>query len=141
MVVLVDDELLLLRVMGRVLEELGHRVMLFDNPRIAAESIPLEHVDAILVDLRMPHLSGVELARRLRQRDVERRTPIFLISGDPDDVREEDRSLFTSIHRKPMTRDELGRLLRRTGHRSSHTRLRVPRGPEADEDEAASGTD
>ena len=39
--------------------------------------------DCFVIDYKMPNMSGIELAKRLRNRGID--TPIILITGYPDD--------------------------------------------------------
>jgi DNA-binding response OmpR family regulator len=106
-VAVVDDDPLVLRTTGRALRALGHRAVLFDDPRAAASLLPTSTVDAVVLDLDMPWMDGAELARRLRESPARRGTPLLLLSGRPERLAAEDRGLFDAIHRKPMGLSEL----------------------------------
>ncbi len=80
---LVDDSPnLILRQVHRVLDEEGHEIDAAltgeDGVRRAAARTP----DAILLDLRLPDLSGLEVYRRLRQLDA--RIPVIFITATND---------------------------------------------------------
>ena len=51
------------------------------HPAQAVELALAHRPDAILMDLTMPELDGVEAARQIRARHVLSQTPIFAISG------------------------------------------------------------
>ena len=80
---LVDDNPnLILKQVHRVCEEAGHEIDTAltgeDGVRLAATRTP----DAILLDLRLPDLSGLEVYRQLRQLDA--RIPVIFITAADD---------------------------------------------------------
>ncbi|MBO9610216.1 MAG: response regulator [Paenibacillaceae bacterium] len=69
-IVAVDDELPALRRVGKLLETFGHVEVcgLFDKPAALLEYVLTEPaVDLALLDMDMPTMHGLELARRLRE--------------------------------------------------------------------------
>ena len=107
-VLLVDDEPAVLGSTCEILLHWGLRVDAHAQPEaaLAAFEAAAESFDAVVTDLAMPHLSGLELAARLRAR---RRVPILLISGFVD-----ERGLaaarelgLAAVLRKPVEPDEL----------------------------------
>lgn len=79
----------------------GQEALDFITEKITA---PQELI-AIFLDLKLPSLPGLELLRRLRQRDDFRRTPVIVMtsSNDPQDL-EECRKLNVSNYvSKPVT--------------------------------------
>lgn len=60
---------------------------------------------AIFLDLKLPSLSGLELLRRLRQRDDFRQTPVIVMtsSNDPADLEECRRLSVSNYVSKPVT--------------------------------------
>lgn len=83
-VMIVDDDLKLLAVMRILLEPLGLRLTTLDEPRqfwhILEESSP----DLLVLDLKMPHFSGIELCRVLRNTPQWRRLPILFLTVHMD---------------------------------------------------------
>lgn len=62
-----------------VLRDEGYDVMCAANPDQAISLARTQHFDLFIVDNWLPGMSGVELARNLREFDV--RTPILFYSG------------------------------------------------------------
>ena len=62
----------------------GHQVTQAANGAEAVELAPKVKPDLIMMDVRMPKMTGYDVAERLRKRD--RLTPILLITGKEDDV-------------------------------------------------------
>ncbi len=72
------------------LEAAGYRVLLADNGQEGLDLL-LEHaVDAVIADVRMPRIDGLEMTRRLRMLPDFAQLPIILVTslGSDDDRRE-----------------------------------------------------
>lgn len=73
-----------LGVLANRLGELGYRVIACENAGIATAELLRAPVDLVLAELRMSPVSGIELARRIRDDTVLKDTPIILITGRSD---------------------------------------------------------
>lgn len=76
----VDDDDDVRTALSRLLRAMGHTVSLFAS----AEDFERETVavDCVILDVRLPGASGLDLRERLRIRNVA--TPVVLITGDGD---------------------------------------------------------
>ena len=109
MVLLVDDEEVVRKVAGRMLEHIGFEVLTAANGK---EAVRLFHekgdeVDLVLLDMTMPGLSGAEVFERIRE--VRSDARVILSSGyDEDDAMTEfvGKGLAGFIQ-KPYRIDEL----------------------------------
>ena len=68
-ILLVDDNTELAENMCEILISEGFKVTFFDSPSIALESFSPDRYWIALLDLRMPEMDGVELCRRLWERE------------------------------------------------------------------------
>lgn len=83
-------------------------IRLADSPAEALELLAHERVDILLADLRMPELSGAELAREVRERHP--RLPIFIVTGYPNDEELSDllaTQIVRDVFTKPWDPDQL----------------------------------
>ncbi|MBW2733228.1 MAG: sigma-54-dependent Fis family transcriptional regulator [Deltaproteobacteria bacterium] len=64
-ILVVDDEPNLRRVLGGILRRGGHQVLSAGDGREALNLLTTETVHAVITDLRMPHMDGMELLRRI----------------------------------------------------------------------------
>ena len=62
----VDDEPEILMLLKDMIEPLGCELLPVHDSREAARLIELEKFDGVIVDVKMPHLDGFELTRRIR---------------------------------------------------------------------------
>lgn len=80
-VLLVDDDPTLLRAIARALRGKGYQVLTADNGEEAVEQVNRHEFDAILSDITMPNMDGIQLLREVREHDLS--VPVVLITGDP----------------------------------------------------------
>jgi len=80
-VVLVEDQADARRMMQLLLESHGVTVFTADNGMEGAALIERIHPDLALVDLGLPVLSGLDLARRIRQTPTNASTRLVALSG------------------------------------------------------------
>lgn len=78
-ILLVDDEPSLLEMLGEFLRENGHEVILAATGASALDLYNLERPDLVLLDLKLPDLSGLDVLRHISARDEE--TALIVISG------------------------------------------------------------
>lgn len=117
-ILVIDDDEGLRDTIGLMLENEGYRPILAADGTSGYEQALSAKPDLILVDLRMPGLSGVDVCKRLRAGSIK--TPVIVLSALADEV---DKVLLLEIGAddyvvKPFgTRELLARiraLLRRT---------------------------
>ena len=80
----IEDDLNNALLLKRVLEADGYSVSLAPSGAVGLDKANREHPDLILLDIYMPGLNGHEVARRLRQMDDTKHTPILVISASPN---------------------------------------------------------
>jgi signal transduction histidine kinase/ActR/RegA family two-component response regulator len=78
-ILLVDDEVSLLDVVGDMLDYMGHTCRKADGGRVALEILEQEEFDLVVTDLGMPEVGGWEVAQLCRNKYP--RMPVILISG------------------------------------------------------------
>jgi EAL domain-containing protein (putative c-di-GMP-specific phosphodiesterase class I) len=81
-VLIVDDEVSVLRVLGRVLRGAGHDVVAESSGHAAMARLAEGTFDVVLSDLSMPGMNGIELLRAVREHDLD--VPVVLMTGAPD---------------------------------------------------------
>ena len=78
-ILLVDDEPTLLELLGDFLREQGHEVILADTGTKGLDLYNSELPDLVLLDLKLPDLSGLDVLKHISSRDDE--TGLIVISG------------------------------------------------------------
>lgn len=77
-VLLVEDENELRKIVRKYLEKNGYVVDEAENGKVALEKFTLVNYDIILLDLNLPLVDGIEVARRIRK---ESDTPILMLTA------------------------------------------------------------
>ena len=100
-VLVVDDEALVRDQLARLLSLRGFQVHAADGGQAALTLLPQLKPELVILDLKMPGLDGIEVARRIREHD--RTVPILLSSGyfDPSAEQELDDGLIQGFLPKP----------------------------------------
>src|SRR6266508_2690063 len=78
-VLVVEDETRLAALLRRGLDEEGHAVDLAASGEEALDWIDAAAFDAIVLDVMLPGIDGLEVCRRLRRQRVQ--TPILLLTA------------------------------------------------------------
>src|SRR6058998_2495636 len=111
---ILDDDMTYARLLAANLGPAGRfRIDTFDRSEALLARLSDEPPDAVITDLVMPGLSGVEVTRRVRAAD--RHVPIFVLTGHADIATavEALKAGATEYLTKPVNIDELTTLLAR----------------------------
>jgi putative two-component system response regulator len=82
-IMIVDDEPANVELLRQVLRRSGYtNVRGFGDPRAARTAYAAWQPDLLLLDLHMPHMTGVELAMRLREDAAGRAAPVIMLTAD-----------------------------------------------------------
>jgi FixJ family two-component response regulator len=77
-----DDDPAVRQSLRFLLETHGFQVRTFNAAATLLTSIERDDVDCLVIDYRLPHMDGLDVAARLRQRQVA--APIVLMTGYPN---------------------------------------------------------
>ncbi len=80
-ILIVDDDLDTLRLVGLLLERQGYQIIVADNGSQALDKAIGEVPEIILLDVMMPDMDGFELARRLRAEESTAEIPIIFFTA------------------------------------------------------------
>ena len=78
-VLIVEDEPEMAKLLSRGLEEEQFEVTVAGDGRSALEMSSVEPYDVILLDVMLPRMSGIEVARQLREREQD--TPVLMLTA------------------------------------------------------------
>jgi DNA-binding response OmpR family regulator len=112
-ILVVDDDRTIARMLVDYLTEAGFEAAAEPDGLRALQHVDLRRPDMIILDLMLPVVTGVEVARRLQLDPASRDIPILAITGvdEPNDLA--DILMVNAILTKPLDLDELFREIER----------------------------
>lgn len=115
-ILIVDDEELFLQLIKDILDEEGIPVTATSDPADALDIITNSTVDILITDIKMPAISGIELAIKAKSRHPDAAIIFItgysdLINGYRSDLNFDDYFLL----KKPFPLDDMVKILRELG--------------------------
>jgi two-component system, chemotaxis family, CheB/CheR fusion protein len=116
-VLVVDDSADLAESTSMLLELIGHEVQIATDGPAALRLAESFHPDAVLLDIGMPHMTGYDVARRLRQSSAGQRALLIAVTGwgQEEDRRRTREAGFDHHLTKPVELRQLEHLFGRLG--------------------------
>jgi DNA-binding response OmpR family regulator len=93
-ILLVDDELEFLKMMRLRLEANDYEVIVAVNGEQAMEKLKNYKLDAVLLDIMLPDISGIDILKMIREKD--KNMPVFMITAFSNPERFEMANKFNS---------------------------------------------
>jgi len=106
-ILICDDDEGILDVLGLILEETGHTIILESNSLNIWTLIEQEKPDLFIADLWMPVLSGDQLINMIRKNPNYKDLPVIIISASRDGAQIADDCLANAFIAKPFDYDYL----------------------------------
>jgi len=116
-VLLVEDNLVNQRLAVRMLEKMGHQVVVAQTGQEALNSLQAEKFDLVLMDVQMPEMDGFAATREIRRRELggQEHLPVIAMTahamkGDRESCLEAGMDDYLA---KPINREELQQVIER----------------------------
>lgn len=113
-VLVVDDALMIRKILTNILIESGHESITAANAKEALQILDeFEGIEIILSDLNMPGLNGLELLAEIRKKEQFKEIPFYLVTVDTNllNYRQEDLAGIAGHITKPFTAEDILSLL------------------------------
>ena len=81
-VLIADDEEPLAEALGEILKVEGYQVTIANNGEVALKHILEDNYEVVILDIMMPKLSGIEVVKEIRKRNIE--VPILMLTARAD---------------------------------------------------------
>ena len=105
----VDDSASIRQMVAMTLKSAGHQVLEAGNGAEGFDKATANSVDAVITDLNMPVMNGIEFIRKYRQHPMSKGVPIILLTTESDEaLKAEARAAgATGWIVKPFKQDQL----------------------------------
>ena len=113
-VLIVEDDEGALDAFESILDEQGYSVRVARDATAGLLEVELREPAAVLVDLHLPKMSGVEFLRRIRSDPDKTHIPVAVITGDyliDDHTIGEIRALHARVFFKPLWEEDLVKII------------------------------
>lgn len=113
-ILIVEDDPIIQRIHAILLEDLGCQVNIAENGQVALRAYQENFYDAILMDFGLPDIEGVDVARIIRLKEVNKKqTPIIIVTAHTGkDIKERClKNGINAVLHKPLDEKNLKMLL------------------------------
>jgi len=108
-ILVVDDEKNIRRTLRMVLEGSGFNTLEAESAEECLETLGRDEVDLVILDVRLPKMSGIEALQRIRNEPETRKLPVLMVSGHAS-LAEAVQAVqlgATDFFEKPLDRDRI----------------------------------
>jgi DNA-binding NtrC family response regulator len=108
-ILVVDDEKNIRRTLRMVLEGSGFNTLEASSAEQCLETLENNEVDLLILDVRLPKMSGIEALEKIRSQPETRKLPVLMVSGHAS-VAEAVQAVqlgATDFFEKPLDRDRI----------------------------------
>lgn len=127
-VLIVDDQVTVLRMLGLMFEQAGYEVSVAENGNDALKKLAVMPPDLIVLDVMMPGISGLDVCRQVRADARMAHLPIIILSAKSqlEDKVEGFAAGADDYVTKPVARQELIARAQALLHRASQSVVMTP---------------
>lgn len=110
-ILLAEDDEVVSKSLINVLEIFVKKVISVENGRDALDMYVKKHIDIIILDIDMPYINGIDVAKEIRKKDTS--TPIFITTAfnDIDHLHDSIPLMLTEYLIKPVNFDDIQKAL------------------------------
>ncbi len=105
----VDDSVTMRKIVTLALKSQGHSAVEAENGKQALELLPASKVDAIILDINMPVMGGIEFLQEIKKQPSLSKIPVLVLTTQgEEDLKEQARALGADAFMvKPFQKEAL----------------------------------
>ncbi|MFO0752135.1 MAG: response regulator [Thermodesulfovibrionales bacterium] len=114
-ILLVDDTLMVHRIVGQILKECGYRLIKAENGQKGYEMAKTWKPDLIIMDVEMPVMDGIQATALIKGDSALSHIPLVILTslGSEEDIRKAYAAGADGFLNKPISRDDLQATIRK----------------------------
>jgi CheY-like chemotaxis protein len=108
-ILLVDDLLMIHRIVGQMLTAEGYKVLKAENGKKGYEMTKTWKPDLVIMDIEMPIMNGIEAAKMIKSDPATSHIPVIILTslGSEEDIKEAKEAGADAFLNKPVSKDDL----------------------------------
>ena len=108
-ILIVDDSLMIRRIVGMILKEYNYEVISAENGLIGCEMAKANQPDLIIMDVTMPVMNGIEAAAKIKADAATAHIPVLIFTslGSEHDIQAAEAAGVAGFLNKPIAKEEL----------------------------------
>jgi two-component system, OmpR family, response regulator len=128
-IIIVDNDMIVADLLADAVRKQGHQATAVYDAQEALALLRDQRPDAVLLDVSMPGMSGIEFLRTLRRTDPA--LPVILVTGEakPEELEEARRLTVADIVEKPYIMRRISKALAAFAERDPQRRQEPTRDP------------
>lgn len=89
LILIVDDDIDNLQLLGKMVEAVGFKTHLVNNGQDALSFLYRQKPSMIILDLKMNHMDGIALTKKIRNSEIHSEVPIIMVTASPFTINKE----------------------------------------------------
>lgn len=113
-VLIVDDSLMMHRIIGQILKSGGYKILKADNGEKGYEMAKTHKPNAVIMDVEMPIMNGIESTRLIKSDPETSNIPVVIMTSlaSEDDIESCKEAGANCFLNKPISKDDLLKVVR-----------------------------
>lgn len=108
-ILVVDDSPMIRRIVGQILTDCDHRVLLAEDGQRGYEQAREYNPDLVIMDIEMPIMDGIEATSRIKADPATANIPVLIFTslGSEEDIKRAQDAGGQGFLNKPVCKEEL----------------------------------
>jgi CheY-like chemotaxis protein len=108
-ILITDDSAMIRRIVGQLLQNLGHKIILAENGERGYQMAKAEKPELVIMDVEMPVMNGIEATRQIKNDPDTASIPVLIFTSlsREEDIEQAKDAGCSGFLNKPICEDEL----------------------------------
>ena len=108
-ILVTDDSAMIRRIVGQIIQQLGHKVLLAENGEKGYALAKSAKPDLVIMDIEMPVMTGIEATTRIKSDPETCHIPVIIFTslGSEEDIRKAREAGCQGFLNKPVSKEAL----------------------------------